>query len=67
LETQDFLDGDKPAINDYTLISHFQNLKTIAPGAYEAVILNHPNPALLAWVGRMHALFDNFLRDRKTL
>ncbi|KXN68935.1 hypothetical protein CONCODRAFT_8740 [Conidiobolus coronatus NRRL 28638] len=67
LETRDFLDGEKPAINDYTIISNVQNLKTIAPEVYKKVIENHPNPALLKWVNRVSDLFDGYLKNRKTL
>jgi glutathione S-transferase len=67
LEAQDFFDGDKPAINDYTIASNIQNLKTIAPSAYKLAIENHPNPALLKWVNRVGELFGGYLKDRKTL
>jgi glutathione S-transferase len=67
LEARDFFDGDKPAINDYTIASNIQNLKTIAPAAYKLAIENHPNPALLKWVNRVSELFDGYLKNRKTL
>ncbi|KXN68913.1 hypothetical protein CONCODRAFT_18699 [Conidiobolus coronatus NRRL 28638] len=67
LSTSKFLNGNKPLIHDYTLASRIQYFRTVSPRTYKELILNGPNFNLLRWTRDMDNLFDDFLKNRKTV
>jgi glutathione S-transferase len=67
LKKSKFIDGDKPLIHDYIVISKIQMVKTISPDVYYKLIENNPSEIFKKWVERMEGLFGNFLKNRKTI
>ncbi|KXN74743.1 hypothetical protein CONCODRAFT_14511 [Conidiobolus coronatus NRRL 28638] len=67
LEKTKFIDGDKPLIHDYLIISRIQMVKTTSPEAYHELVENNPSEIFKKWVERMDGLFDDFLKNRKTI
>ncbi|KXN64898.1 hypothetical protein CONCODRAFT_13727 [Conidiobolus coronatus NRRL 28638] len=67
LSKNKFIDGDKPLVHDYVLISTIQFIATVSPRTYEELVENNPNEVFKNWVDRMGSLFDGFLKSRKTI
>lgn len=67
LNKNKFIDGEKPLIHDYVLISNIQFLNTASPRTYQELIKNNPSEEFKNWVDRMENLFDGYLKSRKTV
>jgi hypothetical protein len=67
LKNNKFIDGEKPLIHDYLLISTIQLVKSLSPRTYVELIEENPSEVFKNWVKSMSGLFNGFLNNRKTV
>lgn len=67
LDNSSFLEGESAGFSDYLLAGMLQYIRTINPKVYDKLVHNSPYPKLSEWGNRMDALFDGYLKNRRTL